>query len=118
MSKKTAFTKTLVNFYVEFYNGLENSINILSKIQKKYKSEYKELKKIQNQSTEIYNLIDRFDEEDKKIILDLLLRANLLQAKISKLFDLSVKEQEKLSKEIGEYTRTFKRTYNRNNEKI
>jgi len=59
--------------------------------------------------TKIYELTEKLSAEDKRLILDLLLRANLLQAKMMKIFDLTSKQQKELAKEIERYLEDFEK---------
>jgi len=101
------FTKGIVGFYTTFFSGVSQSLRILSKIQSKHKEEYKKIKEIQIDPTKIYELIDNLEDKEKRILLDLLLRANIIQTKASKIFDLSSKEQETFADEIETFSKSF-----------
>jgi|GEM_PF-4207905 hypothetical protein len=109
MAEIQPFAKEVVNFYIKFFSGVKDSIKILSEIQGKFKSEYKELKEIQNEPTKIYSLISKLGTEETRIVLDLLLRANVLQAKMIKLFDMNQKEQIALSEEMETFLGDFRK---------
>lgn len=111
MTENKEFVKALVSFYTELYEGVAKSIKTLSNIQKGFRDEYKNLKEIQLDPTKIYSLMEKLDIENKKIILDLMLRSQLLQVKFAKVFDMNSEEQKIFAKEIETFLKNFENIF-------
>ncbi len=107
--KKETFVKGIVDFYVSIMTGVSKGVKELSEIQNNHKEEYKHFKEIQLDPSKIYALMENLDEEDRKTLLDLLMRINIFEQKFAKVFDLNSNEQKNLAEEIEKYLEDFKK---------
>jgi len=114
---KMDFKSGMISFYVNLFKGVSDAVKILAALQDNYKDEYKNIKEIQTEPTKIYELMDKLKDEDRRILLDLLLRANILQVKFMRIFELTPKQQITLSGEIDTFIDEFKKFVAGKNDK-
>lgn len=107
--REEEFIKALTEFYGLFLGNVSRAILKLAEIQKKYKDEYNSLKELQTDPSKIEKYLDNLTDEQRGFLLRLFVKMARFEARLSRLFELSVKEKRELAKEIEEFSEEIKK---------
>ena len=103
-SKKTKeFATALIKFYSGYLTGSAGSVKILAKIQNDFKDEYTLLKKMKDEPLEAGEIMEKLPEKAKDIFLIMTFRASSIGMRLTTLFELDAKSQEKLAEDITDF---------------
>lgn len=105
--KEDNFLLSLVEFHKSFLDSTIDSIKQLLDIQGRFPKEYKDLVKLQKDPSYLLKVSERMGDEERKILIDLFIRASALAKKLSLLYELTVSEKEELVKEIGLFSKSM-----------
>lgn len=107
--KDKLFVTELSKFYKTFLTDTINSIKQLAEIQRKYPQEYNKWVKVQKDPSALIELSNSLDEESRKTLIDLFVRASSLAKKIMIIYEMSIEEKEKLIKEINAFSESIEK---------
>jgi hypothetical protein len=94
----------LIKFYKEFLLGTAKSVKILADIEKKYPDSYKIIRELKDDPKAIIELSDSIPDDVKMVLFSIFVEASTLGQRMNRLFDLSKKEKEELSKDLEKFS--------------
>lgn len=106
------FVKDVVEFYDKFLTNISDTLVVLADIQEKYKKQYNELKDIQKDPSKLINLTNEISDEERRILLDLLITVSSFESRLMRLYDLSPKDKKQLAEDIKHFLSKFKGVIN------
>nr|MBA4405524.1 hypothetical protein [Nanoarchaeum sp.] len=103
MTKKD-FIIELSKFYKIFLTDTARSIEQLKFMQEKYSEDYKNWVQLQKDPSALLELSKNLDNESRKTLIDLFVRASTISNKMVLIFEMSPNEKQKFVEEIKAFS--------------
>jgi hypothetical protein len=101
---KKDFIVELTKFYKDFLTDTLKSIEQLKYMQEKYPDDYKKWVQLQKDPSALIEFSNNLDDESRKDLIDLFVRASTISSKIMLIFDMNPEEKEKFINEIKNFS--------------
>ncbi len=112
------FLLDLIHFYKKTLGDAASSVNMLKEIQLKFKDQYKDLVDLQEDPSILIGMSEKMAPEASKILIELMVKASTLSKRMNQLFESSLEEKEKLSKDIETFSVSMENNLKLLKEKI
>ncbi len=101
---KKDFIIELTKFYKSFLTDTIKSIEQLKHMQESYPEDYKRWVQLQKDPSALLEFSNNLDDESRKDLIDLFVRASTISSKVMLIFDMTPEEKEKFIKEIKRFS--------------
>ena len=101
---KKPFIIELTKFYKNFLTDTTKSIEQLKFMQENYPEDYKKWVQLQKDPSALLEFSNNLDDESRKDLIDLFVRASTISSKVMLIFDMSPEEKDKFINEIKRFS--------------
>ena len=101
--RQIKFMIELIKFFKGSVCGTADSVKTLAKIQENFPEEYKDLQASRMDPTQMEEIMENIPKEDRDILLLVYVKMSYIAPRMTKLYDLSVKDKNILAADMEEY---------------